>query len=271
MWTDIPWSQRIVIIFVSYLKGHMVKYSELADLRIGCSGFLYEHWRKNFYPDDLSKNHWLEYYSRHFSTVELNVTFYKLPDRETFIKWYSSTPESFTFSLKGSRFITHVKKLKDCSEPVEAFFSRATLLKEKLGVILWQFPPTLSVDIERFENFLEILKPYCLRNTFEFRNKTWINKRVFELLNLEGAAPCMADWPDFLDKLPLESDFVYIRRHGEEGSYATSYSIKSLEKDAKRIKSYLRQKKDVFIYFNNDASGYAPRNALELVTLTGKK
>ena len=271
MWTYIPWSQRLVIIFVSCLKDHMVEYSELADLRVGCSGFLYEHWRKNFYPDDLSKNHWLEYYSRHFSTVELNVTFYKLPDRETFIKWYSSTPESFTFSLKGSRFITHVKKLKDCSEPVEAFFSRATLLKEKLGVILWQFPPTLSVDIERFENFLEILKPYCLRNTFEFRNKTWINKRVFELLNLEGAAPCMADWPDFLDKLPLDSDFVYIRRHGEEGSYATSYSIKSLEKDAKRIKSYLRQKKDVFIYFNNDASGYAPRNALELVTLTGKK
>ena len=249
----------------------MVKYCILADLKIGCSGFLYEHWRKNFYPDDLPRNYWLEYYSTRFSTVELNVTFYKLPDRETFSKWYSSTPEVFTFSLKGSRFITHVKKLKDCAEPVETFFSRATILKEKLGAILWQFPPTFNLDIDRLKDFLDVLKPYCLRNTFEFRNKTWMNKKVFDLLKKEKAALCMADWPDFLDKLPLTADFVYIRRHGEEGSYTTSYSRESLERDAKRLKSYLRQKRDVFIYFNNDASGYAPRNALELMSLSRKQ
>jgi len=248
----------------------MVKYFILTDLRIGCSGFLYDHWRKNFYPDDLSKSYWLEYYSKNFSSVELNVTFYKLPDRETFSKWYSSTPEDFVFSLKGSRFITHVKKLKDCAEPVEAFFSRATLLKEKLGIILWQFPPTFTIDLGRLTEFLEILKPYGIRNTFEFRNQAWINKKVFDLLKKEKAALCMADWPDFLDKLPLTADFVYIRRHGE-GNYATSYSMESLKKDAKRIKAYLRQKKDVFIYFNNDAFGYAPRNALELASLIEKR
>lgn len=242
----------------------------MADLKIGCSGFLYEHWRKNFYPNDLSKSYWLEYYSRHFSTVELNVTFYKLPDRETFLKWYYSTPEDFVFSLKGSRFITHIKKLKDCAEPVDAFFSRATLLKEKLGAILWQLPPTFAADIERLKDFLEMLSPYCLRNTFEFRNKTWMDKKVFDLLKKEKSALCMADWPDFLDKLPPTADFVYVRRHGEEGSYATSYSTESLEKDAKKIKSYLRQKKDVFIYFNNDAFGYAPKNALDLATLIRK-
>ncbi|OGW53462.1 MAG: hypothetical protein A2Y81_04245 [Nitrospirae bacterium RBG_13_43_8] len=242
----------------------------MADLKIGCSGFLYEHWRKNFYPNDLSKSYWLEYYSRHFSTVELNVTFYKLPDRETFLKWYYSTPEDFVFSLKGSRFITHIKKLKDCAEPLDAFFSRATLLKEKLGAILWQLPPTFAADIERLKDFIEMLNPYCLRNTFEFRNKTWMDKKVFDLLKKEKSALCMADWPDFLDKLPLTADFVYMRRHGEEGSYATSYSTESLEKDAKKIKSYLRQKKDVFIYFNNDAFGYAPKNALDLATLIGK-
>jgi len=243
----------------------------LADLKIGCSGFFYEHWRKNFYPDDLSKSYWLEYYSRHFSTVELNVTFYKLPDRETFLKWYYSTPEDFVFSLKGSRFITHIKKLKDCAEPLDAFFSRATLLKEKLGAILWQLPPTFAADIERLKDFLEILKPYRLRNTFEFRNKTWIDKKVFDLLKKEKCAVCMADWPDFLDKLPSTANFVYVRRHGKEGSYATSYSTESLDKDAKKIKSYLRQKKDVFIYFNNDAFGYAPKNALELASFLGKK
>jgi len=243
----------------------------LADLRIGCSGFLYDHWRKNFYPEDLSKNYWLEYYSKHFSTVELNVTFYKLPDRETFSKWYLSTPEGFVFSLKGSRFITHIKKIKDCAEPVEAFFSRALLLKEKLGVILWQFPPSLTLDLERLKDFLELLEPYEMKNTFEFRNKTWINKKVVDLLKKKNVAFCMADWPDFLDKLPLTANFVYIRRHGQEGSYATEYSKELLNKDAKRIKVYLRQKKDVFIYFNNDAFGYAPKNVSELVTLAGKK
>jgi uncharacterized protein YecE (DUF72 family) len=243
----------------------------LADLRIGCSGFIYDHWRKNFYPEDLSKNYWLEYYSKHFSTVELNVTFYKLPDRETFSKWYLSTPEGFVFSLKGSRFITHIKKVKDCAEPVEAFFSRALLLKEKLGVILWQFPPSLTLDLERLKDFIELLEPYEMKNTFEFRNKTWINKKVVDLLKKKNVALCMADWPDFLDKLPLTANFVYIRRHGQEGSYATEYSKELLNKDAKRIKAYLIQKKDVFIYFNNDAFGYAPKNVSELVTLTGKK
>jgi uncharacterized protein YecE (DUF72 family) len=243
----------------------------VADLKIGCSGFLYDHWRKNFYPEDLSKTYWLEYYSRHFPTIELNVTFHRLPERETFTKWYLSTPKDFVFSLKGSRFITHVKKLKDCAEPIEVFFSRASLLKEKLGIILWQLPPTFNLDVERFKEFLEALKPYGMRNTFELRNKTWINKKVIDLLEKEKATLCMADYPEFLNKLPLTSDFVYMRRHGKEGSYATSYSTETLKENAKDIKAYLKQKKDVFIYFNNDAFGYAPRNAAELITLLDKK
>lgn len=243
----------------------------MVDLRIGCSGFLYDHWRGTFYPEDLPKNHWLEYYSRHFSTVELNVTFYRLPERETFAKWYVLTPDDFVFSLKGSRFVTHVKKLKDCAEPIEAFFSRASVLKEKLGVILWQLPPNFNLDIERFKEFLEALKPYNMRNTFEFRNKTWINKKIFTLLEKENAALCMADHPEYLNNLPLTADFVYIRRHGKEGSYATSYTTESLKEDAKFIKAHLKKKTDVFIYFNNDAFGYAPKNAAELITLIDKK
>jgi uncharacterized protein YecE (DUF72 family) len=243
----------------------------VTDLSIGCSGFLYDHWKKNFYPEGLSKNYWLEYYSRRFSTIELNVTFYRLPERETFAKWYLSTPKSFVFSLKGSRFITHIKKLKDCAEPIEAFFSRALLLKEKLGAILWQFPPTFNLDMERFKEFLETLRPYCMRNTFEFRNKAWINKKIISLLEKEKAAFCMADYPEFLNKLPLTTDFVYIRRHGKDGSYATLYNTEQLKADAKKIKAFQKQKKDVFIYFNNDAFGYAPANALELINLLNKK
>jgi uncharacterized protein YecE (DUF72 family) len=160
----------------------------MVDIRIGCSGFLYDHWRGPFYPEDLPRNLWLDYYCRQFSTVELNVTFYRLPERETFAKWYLATPEGFVFSLKGSRFITHVKKMKDCAEPIEAFYSRASVLKEKLGVILWQLPPTLNMDVERLKEFLEALRPYRVRNAFEFRNKTWINKKIFTLFEKENTA-----------------------------------------------------------------------------------
>jgi len=243
----------------------------VADLRVGCSGFLYEHWRGNFYPEDLPKNHWLEYYCQRFSTVELNVTFYRLPDRETFAKWHSATPKNFIFSLKGSRFITHVKKLKDCAEPLDAFFSRASVLKEKLGVVLWQLSPTFNMDIERLHAFLEELRPFGTRHAFEFRNKTWINKKVFTLLEHENAAVCMADYPDFLAEVPSTADFVYIRRHGKEGSHTTSYSAEFLKADSKFIKAHLKQKNDAYIYFNNDAQGHAPKNAEELTRLIGLK
>lgn len=243
----------------------------MAEIRIGCTGFFYDHWKGNFYPEDIPKNHWLEYYSKCFSTVELNVTFYRLPEREAFAKWCLSTPDEFIFSLKGSRFITHVKKLKDCEEPLEAFFSRASVLKEKLGVILWQFPPTFGADVERLKEFLGVLKCYSVRNTFEFRNRTWINKKVFQVLEKHNAALCMADHPDFLNELPETADFLYIRRHGIEGSPATSYSTESLKEDAKLLKRYARQKKDAYIYFNNDDEAYAPKNAAELISLIAKK
>jgi len=243
----------------------------MADIRIGCSGFLYDHWKGTFYPEDLPRNLWLDFYSKRFSTVELNVTFYRLPERETFAKWYLATPKNFVFSLKGSRFITHVKKMKDCAEPIEAFFSRASVLKEKLGVILWQLPPTFNLDIERLKEFLEALRPYGIKNAFEFRNKTWLTKKIFSLFEKEQMALCIADHPDFLENLPATTDFIYIRRHGEDGGYATSYNTEYLKKDCKFIKDYLKKKKTVFMYFNNDAHGYAPLNALELSELVTKK
>jgi len=161
--------------------------------------------------------------------------------------------------------------MKDCEEPIEAFFSRASVLKEKLGVILWQLPPAFNIDLERFKEFLDALRPHGIRNTFEFRNKTWINKKIFTLLEKENVAFCMADHPDFLNNLPVTADFIYMRRHGEGGSYATSYNTESLKEDAKFIRANLKKKKDVFMYFNNDAFGYAPKNAAELVDLIGKK
>ena len=236
-------------------------------LNIGCSGFLYDHWKGTFYPDGMPRKRWFEYYCSRFSTIELNTAFSQLPDKETFTKWYRESPPGFVLSLKGSRFITHIKKLKASAEPVEVFFSRALVLREKLGVILWQLPPGLKGDMARLAEFLELLRPYPARNAFEFRDSTWKSKKVASLLEKENACLCMADWPEFLDDLPLTADFVYIRRHGRGGTYAAPYGTEELKADAKRIKKYLRQSRDVFIYFNNDAFGYAPRNALELTEL----
>ncbi len=239
----------------------------MARLWIGCSGFLYDDWKGTFYPENLPRKQWLPYYCRNFSTVELNVTFYGLPERETFAKWHMATPEDFLFALKGSRFITHVKKLKDCSEPIEVFFSRASLLKEKLGVILWQLPPSFAADLGRLREFLENLRQFNMRNAFEFRNKTWMNKKTYSALEKGNAALCMADHPDFLKNLPVTADFLYIRRHGAAANHATSYSTEFLKEDAKFIRAHLRKRQDVYLYFNNDAMGHAPKNALELLQL----
>ncbi len=208
----------------------------MAQPWIGCSGFSYRDWKENFYPRDLPQRRWLEYYSTIFSTVELNVTFYRLPLLSTFIKWGDQTPPGFAFSLKGSRYITHIKRLTEVEEPLERFFEK-----------------------------------YPVRNTLEFRHESWIRAEVITLCQGHNINLCMADWPDFIDDLPVTSDFVYLRRHGAGGSYAADYSLKALRKDTRRIRGYIRDGKEVFMYFNNDAYGYAPKNARELMELIREK
>ncbi|RJQ17947.1 MAG: DUF72 domain-containing protein [Nitrospiraceae bacterium] len=231
---------------------------------IGCSGFLYDSWKGVFYPEELPHRKWLSFYMEKFNTVELNVTFYRLLKKEAFERWYKETPPGFTFCLKGSRFITHVKKLKDVELPLSTFFNATAPLLEKLGVVLWQLPPNLRLNLKNLEDFIENLKQYPVRHAFEFRHKSWLTKKVFNLLSASNIAVCMADWPDFIKDLPLTANFVYIRRHGEGGNYSTNYTTEQLKHDAKNIKEYLKQGKDVYIYFNNDAFAYAPKNALEI-------
>ncbi len=236
----------------------------MPEVLIGTSGFSYKHWRGTFYPADLAQKNWFDYYCEHFPTVELNVTFYRLPKEETFKKWRSETPEHFSFALKGSRFITHIKRLKDPADPLKTFMDRMRPLGPKIGVLLWQLPPNFKRDTERLKGFLRALRRYRRRSAVEFRNESWLEGEIFDLLEDEGVGLCMADWPPFVDELPITADFTYIRRHGQGGSYATKYSIEELKNDARRIRIYRRQKKDTYIYFNNDAYGYAPQNALEL-------
>jgi len=201
------------------------------------------------------------------NTVELNVTFYRLLKKEAFERWYKETPPHFTFCLKGSRFITHVKKLKDVELPLSTFFNATAPLLEKLDVILWQLPPNLKLNMKNLEDFVENLRHYPVRHVFEFRHKSWLVKKVFNLLSAANIGVCMADWPDFINEVPLTADFVYIRRHGEGGNYATNYTTDQLKDDAKKIKEYMKLGKDIYYYFNNDSFAYAPKNALELITI----
>ncbi len=237
------------------------------SLWIGCSGFSYKHWEGLFYPEDIPQTRWFSFYQQHFNTVEMNVTFYRLPKKETFRKWYREAPEGFVFSVKGSRFITHLKRLKDVDDAVKRFFDLVMILKERLSVILWQFPPGMKLDVDRLCGFLELIKPYPVKHAFEFRHQSWITKDVTILLKKHNHSYCMADWPEFNKKLPVTSDFVYIRRHGKGGTYDTCYSSKELKRDAREIKGYLARGLEVFIYFNNDVNAYAPRNALELMEI----
>jgi uncharacterized protein YecE (DUF72 family) len=241
----------------------------MAQLSIGCSGFSYKHWKKTFYPEDLPERKWLEYYSRVFSTVELNVTFYHLPSQSAFRSWKRGTPPRFVFAVKGSRFITHVKRLLDPQEPLIRFFEGASLLEEKLAVVLWQFPPAFKLNLDRFSAFLVLLKKYPYRHAFEFRHESWIESSLIDLCRSNNAALCMADSPPHLDELPVTADFVYLRRHGQRARYAGRYSKDQIARDAERISKYQAGGKDVFIYFNNDAHGYAPQNAGELSDMLG--
>ncbi len=236
----------------------------MPDLHIGCSGFNYKHWKEVFYPDDLPQKKWLEYYCGVFSTVELNVTFYRLPLAGTFEKWRDRTPPDFAFSVKGSRYITHLKRLLNPEEPLELFFERAFQLQEKLEVVLWQFPPGFHINIERLQHFLELLGKHPVRNTFEFRHESWITEEVIKLCRMHDASLCMADSPEFINALPATADFIYMRRHGAKG-ISGDYSKEFLEHDAAMIRNFMREGKDVYIYFNNDAYGYAPKNARELM------
>jgi len=239
----------------------------MARLYIGCSGFSYRHWRGPFYPEDLSQKEWFRHYMKHFSTVELNVTFYRTPTAKTFSHWHEECSAAFSFAVKGSRYITHIKRLLDIETPLDRFFTPARQLGEKLQVVLWQFPPQFKCDPQRLESFLGHLENYGFRSTLEFRNESWICREVIEMCKARNISLCMADHPPFLDETPITADFVYIRRHGMQGSYNGSYSTEQLEQDAARIRGYLKKKLDVFIYFNNDAGGAAPNNALELAAM----
>lgn len=241
----------------------------MSKIYIGTSGYSYPHWVDVFYPEDLSQGKWLEFYAQHFNTVELNVTFYRLPQEKAFEGWYKKTPKDFLFVVKGSRFITHVKKLTDSEEPLDLLISRAKLLKEKLGIILWQLPPTLKADRRRLEKFLVLCSQFKVcRQAFEFRHQSWFVDEIYELLKKYNLALCIADSPTWPLVEEITADFTYLRFHGGKELYGSNYSDRELKNWASKIKKWQKKNLDIYCYFNNDAYGYAVSNAKTLKKLT---
>jgi uncharacterized protein YecE (DUF72 family) len=240
---------------------------------IGTSGWNYPHWSDVFYPQNMKPTAWLQHYARFFDTVEVNSTFYRLPSSEVFVRWGEETPAGFCFALKASRFITHVKRLREPEGSAAEFLRRAAGLKGKIGPILFQMPPSGHANPARLNLLLEYLRRQTIRPNvqvaFEFREPSWLAPETLAALEKANVALCLADWPALSVGGPMTADFVYIRRHGMAGLYAGSYSRAALRREADRIQGWLRDGRSVYIYFNNDAMGHAVANAVALKELLG--
>ena len=235
-------------------------------IHVGTSGWHYDHWQNVFYPPEVSKREWLNFYARIFHTVEINATFYHMPKEKTFSNWYSHTSDSFVFSVKANRLITHTKKLKDINAPLEEFLQKAKVLREKLGAILFQLPPSFSPDLERFKVFAATI-PKDLQAAVEFRNFAWHTDATFKLLEENNIAFCVFELAGKQSPLIVTADFVYIRLHGPGDAYKGDYSDELLHTWAEKIIEWKNNGKEVYFYFDNDEKGYAPKNAGRLIEL----
>jgi len=234
--------------------------AEKGKLFVGTSGYQYDHWRGVFYPENIPKKKWFEYYTQTFDTVEINNTFYNLPKAESFDRWREEAPEEFCYVLKYSRYGTHMKRLKDPQDTINNFLERAAHLEEKLGPILVQLPPRWNVNSERLDQFLEATDKNC-RWVLEFRNESWLCEEVYNILRKHNTALCVHDLiPDHPHL--VTADWTYFRFHGD--NYAGCYKENELRETAGRIRKHLNSGLDVYAFFNNDAEGYAVQNALDL-------
>jgi uncharacterized protein YecE (DUF72 family) len=240
----------------------------VATAYVGTSGYVYNHWRKLFYPEGLPADDWFRFYCAHFRTVEINNSFYQLPLRSTFEKWKKTAPGGFIFTVKVSRFLTHMKKLKDPEDPLKRFLANARGLGRKLGPLLFQLPPNFKANLPRLQHLLALRKK-GMQWVFEFRNKDWFRDEILDSLREGGAGFCVHDITEGCPATATAS-FAYLRLHGGETA-AGKYDTPTLKRWAAVANRWLDQGLDVFVYFNNDIEGYAIVNAKELITLIGAR
>lgn len=236
------------------------------NIYIGTSGWHYKHWKRIFYPEGLSDAQQLPFYTESFGTVELNNSFYRVPAITAFKKWKETVPLDFLFSVKANRYITHRKKLHEVKEATIDFIRRSSQLEDKLGPILFQLPPNWAINTTRLAAFLAEL-PENYRYTFEFRNPTWYNDEIYQLLNQYRCAFCIYELAGHLSPVKTTADFVYVRLHGPGEKYQGSYADDSLTSWASRCHNWKKEGKDVFVYFDNDQKAYATFNAQTLLKM----
>lgn len=238
-------------------------------LKIGTSGWMYNHWKGVFYPSDIASEEMLSFYSRYFDTVEINNTFYKKPEIENIKSWQQRAGSDFIFSVKANRYITHMKNLKEVEKPIKNLLGALQYLKKNLGPILFQLPPRWYVNFSRLKEFLETL-PENYLYAVEFRHSSWYSEEVFRALQKNNIAFCIHDHRDAPSPEIMTADFIYLRFHGPGGYYSSKYDDEQLSEWAGKIKKWLNRGRDVYSYFNNDASGYAIENSRQLKQKTRK-
>jgi len=234
---------------------------------IGTSGYSYKSWDKTFYGETPKKMQ-LEYYARQFPTVEINATFYRLPSEAMVQGWRDRVPRDFLYAIKGSRFITHMKKLANLDGSLDIFFDRIAPLKERIAIILWQLPPMLKKDIPRLDDFLAML-PRDYRHAVEFRERSWYEEETFDVLHKHRASHVALSSGGMPMNLTVTSDVIYIRFHGLEGGAAHDYTRAELKPWADYICEQADARRTLYIYFNNDINVRAPDNARMLMEMIG--
>jgi len=239
-----------------------------APILIGTSGWHYPHWRGVFYPESLLASEWLGFYGRHFDTVEVNYSYYHLPTLKAVHDWTVATPPGFSFAVKASRYITHMKKLKDPGTSIAALLPVVEGFSGKRGPVLFQLPPRWGADPQRLEAFLDAW-PAAIPCAFEFRDPDWHCEAVYAVLRRHHAAFCVFDLGGFRSPFRVTADFVYLRLHGPVASYGGRYGTEALREWAVRLKDR-EGAKTVYVYFNNDQAGAAVVDALELKDILGE-
>ncbi len=258
------WQQNVVHLNrTSAMNRVRVFPMDSKGLYIGTSGYSYAHWKGDFYPPDIKAADYLSFYARHFNTVEINYSFYHIPPEKSIQKWRGQVPPDFLFTLKANRQITHRAKLQNVEGITRVMTWRMHLLKEKAGVLLFQLPPSFSIDLPRLEKFLHTL-PQRVRCAFEFRHISWFTEETLTLLKEYEAGFCVLSAPDFPIVVRATAPFVYFRFHGQNQWIHYNYSDDELRFWAEKIQAFREEGREVFAYFNNDPEANAVRNALRL-------
>lgn len=236
---------------------------------IGCSGFYYNHWKGLFYPEDLPKSRWFDYYKERFNTLELNVTFYRFPKLSTFESWYKKSPPNFSFAVKAPRLITHYKQFHDTAEIMAGYYEVIKEgLKDKLGAVLFQLPPRADYNEERLNRIIETMDN-SIPNVVEFRHQSWWNQGVYDKLGKNKISFCGISHPTLPEEMVQNTSLLYYRFHGVPELYKSKYSPQKLSAFSKKVTAN-KHIKNAFVYFNNDIGGSAIENAVYLKELQSK-